>query len=69
MTARGRRYKLHLRWEHYKHRLQGQPVLPAETEACASVTSAFLQVPARLGFGPRRVLPAASALQSERQPG
>ncbi|KAK9840948.1 hypothetical protein WJX81_002060 [Elliptochloris bilobata] len=37
-------YKCYLRWSHYKHRLHGQPVLPAETEACASVTSAFLQV-------------------------
>lgn len=26
------------------HKLRGNPQLPAETEACASVTSAFLQV-------------------------
>ena len=26
------------------HQLHGDPKLPAETEACASVTSAFLQV-------------------------
>lgn len=32
-----------------RHELHGNPTLPTETEACASVTSAFLQViqPAR----------------------
>ncbi|KAK9866755.1 hypothetical protein WJX84_009008 [Apatococcus fuscideae] len=36
-------YKAHLNWEHYPHDLGG-PTLRTETEACASVTSAFLQV-------------------------
>lgn len=38
------RYRAHFRWEHYQHQLAQQMDLPDETEACASVTSAFLQV-------------------------
>eukprot|EP00884_Botryococcus_braunii_P018014 jgi/Botrbrau1/4897/Bobra.118_1s0011.1 len=41
-------YKAYFRWDHYPHKLRDQgeapPHLPAETEACASVTTAFLQV-------------------------
>jgi hypothetical protein len=39
-----RRYKAYFRWSHYQFKLQPGLVLPEETEACASVTSAFLQV-------------------------
>ena len=38
------RYKAYFRWSHYQFKLQPGLVLPEETEACASVTSAFLQV-------------------------
>lgn len=37
-------YKAYFRWGHYQFKLQPGLVLPDETEACASVTSAFLQV-------------------------
>ncbi|KAK9829398.1 hypothetical protein WJX72_005590 [[Myrmecia] bisecta] len=37
-------YKAYFRWSHYPHKLLEGPTLPLETEACASVTSAFLQV-------------------------
>eukprot|EP00873_Tetraselmis_striata_P028765 jgi/Tetstr1/449029/TSEL_003797.t1 len=37
-------YKAHFRWEHYPYKISGAPQLKTETEACASVTSAFLQV-------------------------
>lgn len=41
-----RRYKARFNWDHYVHALpQGaREALPVETQACASVTSAFLQV-------------------------
>lgn len=39
------RYKAYFRWQHYPHK---RPDLPVETEACASVTSAFLQVRFRM---------------------
>ena len=64
LYAAGRSYKCYLRWSHYKHRLHGQPVLPAETEACASVTSAFLQArfhPNHLGFRRGPTAPTALA--------
>ena len=39
------RYKAHFRWSHYPQiRHASDFDLPNETEACASVTSAFLQV-------------------------
>jgi len=38
------RYKAYFRWGHYPFKLKSGPMLPDETEACASVTSAFLQV-------------------------
>lgn len=37
-------YRATFQWEHYKRSLYGSPNLPTATEACASVTSAFLQV-------------------------
>lgn len=37
-------YKAYFRWDHYCHKIHAGPTLPDETEACASVTSAFLQV-------------------------
>ena len=37
------RYKAYFRWGHYPYKLKVGPTLPDETEACASVTSAFLQ--------------------------
>jgi hypothetical protein len=38
-------YKAHFRWAHYAQSLTpAQAQLPAETSACASVTSCFLQV-------------------------
>ncbi len=39
------RYKAHFRWRHYTQiQAASDYDLPEETEACASVTSAFLQV-------------------------
>lgn len=38
------RYKAYFRWDHYSYKIHAGPTLPDETEACASVTSAFLQV-------------------------
>jgi hypothetical protein len=40
------RYKARFNWEHYTHVLApgAKESLPEETQACASVTSAFLQV-------------------------
>jgi hypothetical protein len=38
------RYRATFQWSHYRNTLVGNPTLPASTEACASVTSAFLQV-------------------------
>lgn len=40
------RYKARFNWEHYTHAISpgAREELPAETHACASVTSAFLQV-------------------------
>ena len=41
------RYKAHFRWRHYTQiQAASDYDLPEETEACASVTSAFLQVQA-----------------------
>jgi hypothetical protein len=42
--AAPRSYKAHFRWKHYTSELAGDVERPAGTEACASVTSAFLQV-------------------------
>lgn len=40
-----RRYKAYFRWPHYSHKLRsGTALLPTETDACPSVTAAFLQV-------------------------
>lgn len=45
------RYKAYFRWEHYPHmRTDLNMALPDETEACASVTSAFLQVTSQCRF-------------------
>eukprot|EP00193_Tetraselmis_chui_P004610 CAMPEP_0177767558 /NCGR_PEP_ID=MMETSP0491_2-20121128/9190_1 /TAXON_ID=63592 /ORGANISM="Tetraselmis chuii, Strain PLY429" /LENGTH=759 /DNA_ID=CAMNT_0019284183 /DNA_START=121 /DNA_END=2400 /DNA_ORIENTATION=- len=41
-------YKAYFRWEHYPYKVAGDSRLTTETEACASVTSAFLQVLASL---------------------
>lgn len=51
----GRRYKARFNWEHYTHVLPvgARLELPSETHACASVTSAFLQV--RLPYPPLSV--------------
>lgn len=40
------RYKAYFRWNHYCHKLKNDTpgVLPTETDACPSVTAAFLQV-------------------------
>jgi hypothetical protein len=41
------RYKAYFRWNHYCHKLKndtGTSLLPTETDACPSVTAAFLQV-------------------------
>lgn len=39
------RYKAYFRWNHYAFKLRnGASHLPTETDACASVTAAFLQV-------------------------
>jgi hypothetical protein len=39
------RYRVDFLWQHYAHALQPavRAALPASTEACASVTTAFLQ--------------------------
>lgn len=37
-------YKAHFRWKHYTAELEPGTELPVGTEACASVTSAFLQI-------------------------
>lgn len=37
-------YKAHFRWAHYTSAVQEGTDMPEGTEACASVTSAFLQV-------------------------
>ena len=37
-------YKAHFRWRHYETAVVATLDLPRETEACASVTSAFLQI-------------------------
>ena len=37
-------YKAHFRWKHYTAELEPGTDLPVGTEACASVTSAFLQI-------------------------
>ena len=37
-------YKAHFRWKHYTQELEPGTDLPVGTEACASVTSAFLQL-------------------------
>mmetsp|Transcript_1796 Transcript_1796/g.3988 ORF Transcript_1796/g.3988 Transcript_1796/m.3988 type:complete len:813 (-) Transcript_1796:985-3423(-) len=37
-------YKAYFRWQHYQHKLRPGTDLPVETDACASVTAAFLQV-------------------------
>ena len=37
-------YKAHFRWQHWAGPTALPPGLPTETDACASVTSAFLQV-------------------------
>ena len=37
-------YKAHFRWKHYNEELEQGTELPVGTEACASVTSAFLQI-------------------------
>lgn len=39
-----RRYKAHFRWKHYTQAVAEGTEQPAGTEACASVTSAFLQI-------------------------
>ena len=40
-----RSYKAYFRWNHYSFKLRnGTQQLPTETDACASVTAAFLQV-------------------------
>eukprot|EP00889_Picochlorum_renovo_P006624 jgi/Picre1/33654/NNA_001134.t1 len=41
-------YKAHFRWKHYTAELEPGTDLPVGTEACASVTSAFLQILATL---------------------
>ena len=41
---RGRRYKAYFRWSHYPYKLKAGTNLLVETDACASVTAAFLQV-------------------------
>jgi hypothetical protein len=39
------RYKAYFRWNHYCHKLKSDTsLLPTETDACPSVTAAFLQV-------------------------
>jgi hypothetical protein len=39
------RYKAYFRWNHYGHKLKNDAsILPTETDACPSVTAAFLQV-------------------------
>ena len=38
------RYKAYFRWPHYQYKLNSPEMLPVETDACASVTAAFLQV-------------------------
>lgn len=39
------RYKAYFRWPHYCHKLKNDTsILPTETDACPSVTAAFLQV-------------------------
>ena len=43
------------------HQLHGDPKLPAETEACASVTSAFLQVMRGAFFETFKVMQAIDA--------
>ena len=58
--CRSRRYKARFNWEHYTHAVAPgtREMLPSETQACASVTSAFLQVrPPR----ERRALPRLDA--------
>jgi len=37
-------YKAYFRWDHNTHELQPGTILPDDTEACPSVTSAFLQI-------------------------
>lgn len=48
-------YKARFNWEHYVHPVSNgtREMLPSETQACASVTSAFLQVRKR-AIAPRR---------------
>lgn len=42
-------YKAYFRWNHYCHKLKNDTsILPTETDACPSVTAAFLQVCAGL---------------------
>jgi hypothetical protein len=45
---RARRYKAYFRWTHYPFKLKTME-MPVETDACASVTAAFLQVRALAG--------------------
>lgn len=39
-----RSYKAYFRWNHYNFKPGATQQLPTETDACASVTAAFLQV-------------------------
>jgi len=44
-------YKAHFRWGHYEAAVVAALDLPVETQACASVTSAFLQASGGGGGG------------------
>lgn len=46
-TAPSCRYRAHFRWDHYTNKIGEGVQLQNDTEACASVTSAFLQVRGR----------------------
>lgn len=66
-TARSlsRRYKAYFRWAHYPHKLRSNITMQTETDACPSVTSAFLQVGGRSRFAAR---PGAIVVGLTRKP-
>eukprot|EP00798_Chlamydomonas_sp_ICE-L_P031966 gene31966-33893_t len=67
-------YKVIFKWEHYDHPLLDQQSLPVETDPCASVTTAFLQVLKTLQDAEamrrqrtnRSILQGAEAMQRQR---
>lgn len=64
-----RRYKSYFRWQHYPYKTRADASLVSETEACPSVTTAFLQVGGAATPATLASPPGAALLQPRRPPG